>query len=54
MSGGWTAVCWLTMIGLPVGVIFASILWPQRAPKERTVEAIRRRIEDEDRAHRRR
>jgi hypothetical protein len=48
MSGGWIVLGWLVVIGLPLGVLVAVILWPEHIPKDRTVEAIRRRIEAED------
>lgn len=48
MSDGWILVGWLVVIGLPLAVLVAAILWPQRTPKDRTVEAIRRRIEGGD------
>ncbi|WP_255342568.1 hypothetical protein [Nocardia sp. CNY236] len=38
----------MVVIGLPVAVLVTAILWPERIPKDRSVEAIRRRIEDED------
>ncbi|MBF6328503.1 hypothetical protein [Nocardia transvalensis] len=39
----------LTMaVGLPLAVLVGALFWPQRIPKDKTVEAIRRRIEDED------
>ncbi|OXR44376.1 hypothetical protein B7C42_03165 [Nocardia cerradoensis] len=36
-------------VGLPLIVLVAAILWPQRIPKDRTVAAIRQRVEDERR-----
>lgn len=48
MSGGWVCLGWTIVIGLPVAVLVAAILWPPRIPKDRSVEAIRRRIEAED------
>lgn len=38
---------YVIVIGLPLAVIMAAILWPVRIPKDRTVEAIRQRIEGE-------
>ncbi|WP_280484097.1 hypothetical protein [Nocardia farcinica] len=35
-------------VGLPLVVFVAAIFWPERIPPDRTVEAIRARIEDED------
>lgn len=35
-------------VGIPVVVLLAAICWPEQRPPDRTVEAIRRRIEDED------
>ncbi|WP_280305085.1 hypothetical protein [Nocardia neocaledoniensis] len=40
---------WIVVFGLPTTVLFAAILWPQRIPEDRTVDAIRRRVEREDR-----
>ncbi|MFD0363456.1 hypothetical protein ACFQZZ_18570 [Nocardia sp. GCM10030253] len=39
---------WVAVIGLPLAVVFAVIFLPERIPKERTVEAIRQRLEDEE------
>lgn len=36
-------------IGLPLLVLFGAIVWPEPVAPERTVEAIRRRIEAENR-----
>ncbi|MBF6226088.1 hypothetical protein IU470_13385 [Nocardia abscessus] len=33
--------------GPPARVLPGAILWPERVPKDRTVEAIRQRTEDE-------
>ncbi|MFQ6330703.1 hypothetical protein ACLMAL_31820 [Nocardia sp. CWNU-33] len=46
-SNGWIALGWMVVIGLPVAVLVAVILWPERIPKERSVEAIRQRVEAE-------
>ncbi|MGY4099693.1 hypothetical protein ACW2Q0_09050 [Nocardia sp. R16R-3T] len=35
-------------VGLPLLVLIGAIFWPARIPKDRTVEAIKQRIEDED------
>ncbi|WP_433658241.1 hypothetical protein ACQPW1_40335 [Nocardia sp. CA-128927] len=48
MSFGWIVLGWAAVIGLPLAVLVAVILWPEHIPKDRTVQAIRRRIEDED------
>ncbi|WP_158607759.1 hypothetical protein [Nocardia panacis] len=48
MNEGWITLGWVVVFGLPLGVVLAVILWPERIPKDRTVQAIRRRIEDED------
>ncbi|MDR7170061.1 hypothetical protein J2W56_003812 [Nocardia kruczakiae] len=46
---GW-AMCGLVVcVGLPLVVLIATLIVPQRIPKDRKVDAIRRRIEDEDR-----
>jgi hypothetical protein len=34
-----------------IGIYFVIALWPQRVPKDRSVTAIRRRVESERRAH---
>jgi hypothetical protein len=39
---------WIIVFALPVAVIIAAILWPERIPPDRTVDAIRRRVEEED------
>lgn len=36
-------------VGLPLAVLIGAIFWPERTPSDRTVKAIRRRIEDKDR-----
>lgn len=46
----WINVGIAVAIGLPLGVLIAVLVWPERIPKDRTVEAIKRRIEDEDRS----
>ncbi|MEU6563537.1 hypothetical protein [Nocardia nova] len=33
------------------GIYFAIVAWPQRIPKDRTVAAIRHRVESERRTH---
>ncbi|WP_433524874.1 hypothetical protein ACQPZ2_07475 [Nocardia pseudovaccinii] len=35
-------------VGLPLAVFVGAIFWPDRISPDRTVEAIRQRIEDED------
>ncbi|WP_155980736.1 hypothetical protein [Nocardia sp. CNY236] len=47
MNSGWTTLGWVAVVGLPLVVTVAVILWPQRIAKDRTVRAIRRRVEDE-------
>ncbi|WP_305779498.1 hypothetical protein [Nocardia nova] len=49
---GWMFLGWLIVVGLPLTVIVAVILWPERIPEDRTVEGIRRRIEAEDKPRR--
>ncbi|WP_433727230.1 hypothetical protein ACQP0C_35505 [Nocardia sp. CA-129566] len=49
MSSGWIVLGYVVAIGLPLAVIVAVTCWPERIPKDRTVQAIRARIEDEDR-----
>ncbi|WP_433714620.1 hypothetical protein ACQP2U_11230 [Nocardia sp. CA-084685] len=44
----WIALGWVIVLGLPLTVVLAVIFWPERIPKDRTVRAIRQRIEDED------
>ncbi|WP_328409077.1 hypothetical protein [Nocardia sp. NBC_00403] len=44
---GGILIGFIVVIGLPLAVLVAVILWPERIPKERTVEAIRQRVEDE-------
>ncbi|MEV4236433.1 MULTISPECIES: hypothetical protein [unclassified Nocardia] len=43
----WIMLGWVIVFGLPLTVVFAVIFWPERIPKDRTVQAIRQRIEDE-------
>lgn len=47
MNAGWVTLGWVMVFGLPLAVIIAVVLWPERIPKDRTVEAIRQRIEEE-------
>ncbi|MGW4770280.1 hypothetical protein ACWEO2_19815 [Nocardia sp. NPDC004278] len=42
------ALGWMTVFGLPLTVVFAAIFWPERIPKDQTVEAIRRQVESEE------
>ncbi|WP_157121780.1 MULTISPECIES: hypothetical protein [Nocardia] len=46
---GWVLCGLVVCVGLPLGVLIATLIVPQRIPKDRKVDAIRRRIEDEDR-----
>ncbi|WP_156910314.1 hypothetical protein [Nocardia mangyaensis] len=39
-------------IGLPLLVVFGTIVWPEPIPPERTVDAIRRRVESESERNR--
>ncbi|MGW5438585.1 hypothetical protein [Nocardia asteroides] len=50
-----TALGFAVAIGLPLLVLFATIVWPEPIPPDRTVDAIRRRVEAENarRGHRR-
>ncbi|WP_158439813.1 hypothetical protein [Nocardia brasiliensis] len=48
MNDGWILLGWIVVFVLPLVVGVAAIVWPQRVAKDRTVEAIRQRIEDED------
>jgi len=48
VNDGWITLGYAVVIGLPLAVVFAAVFWPERIPKERTVQAIRRRIGDED------
>ncbi|MFF2554152.1 hypothetical protein ACFVUS_24350 [Nocardia sp. NPDC058058] len=50
MSGGWITLGWVIVLGLPLAVVVTVICWPARIPKDRTVRAIRQRVEDEDRS----
>lgn len=43
-----TALGFAVAIGLPLLVLFATIVWPEPIPQDRTVDAIRRRIEAEN------
>ncbi|MEU2106561.1 MULTISPECIES: hypothetical protein [unclassified Nocardia] len=44
----WIIVGFAIAIGLPLVVLVVAILWPERIPQDRTVEAIRQRIKEED------
>ncbi|NKY42079.1 hypothetical protein [Nocardia cerradoensis] len=46
---GWALCGFVVCIGLPLVVLIATLVVPQRIPKDRKVDAIRRRIENEDR-----
>ncbi|NKY26578.1 hypothetical protein [Nocardia gamkensis] len=48
MNNGWIMLGWVLVIGLPLTVVLAVILWPERIPRERSVEGIRESIEHED------
>ncbi|WP_280269173.1 hypothetical protein [Nocardia wallacei] len=49
MSGGmWIVLGWVVVFALPLAVWLWAMFWPERIPPDRTVEAIRRRVEDED------
>ncbi len=48
MNSGWITLGWVTVIGVPLMVLTAVILWPERITKDHSAEAIRRRIEDEN------
>ncbi|WP_155981077.1 hypothetical protein [Nocardia sp. CNY236] len=48
MNGAWLTVGWVIVFCLPLAVLLAAILWPERIPKDRTVQGIRERIEDEN------
>jgi hypothetical protein len=47
ISDEWIMIGIAVAVGLPLSVLAGAILWPERIPKERTVEAIRQRIENE-------
>lgn len=44
----WITLGWVLVFALPGAVLIAVVCWPERLPKDRTVEAIRQHIEDED------
>jgi len=46
---GWALCGFAVCVGLPLSVLVATLIVPQRIPKDRKVDAIRRRIENEDR-----
>ncbi|WP_280382080.1 hypothetical protein [Nocardia wallacei] len=37
----------IVVVSLPMAVFAAAVFWPERLPKDRTVHAIRKRIEQE-------
>lgn len=39
---------WVVAFGVPLAVALWAAFWPERTPDDRSVEAIRQRIEDED------
>jgi hypothetical protein len=43
----WIMLGWVLVFTLPGAVMVGVIFWPERMPKDRTVEAIRQRIADE-------
>ncbi|MGQ4597611.1 hypothetical protein [Nocardia sp. R6R-6] len=43
------AVLWVVAVGLPLAVWLWAMLWPERIPRDRSVDGIRERIEDEER-----
>ncbi|AHH19705.1 hypothetical protein NONO_c49210 [Nocardia nova SH22a] len=49
MKDLWIALGWLVVVGLPLTVLVAVIVWPERIPKDRTVEGIRCQIDAEGR-----
>ncbi|MEU6562865.1 hypothetical protein [Nocardia nova] len=49
MNELWIAVGWVVVVGLPLTVLVVVIVWPERIPKDRTVDGIRCRIDAEDR-----
>ncbi len=48
IGDGWIVAGIAVAVGLPLGVLIAVLVWPERIPKDRSVEAIRQRIESED------
>ncbi|MEG8182083.1 hypothetical protein [Nocardia terpenica] len=46
----WVTLGLLLLASLTVSVVvyLVAVLWPQRLPKDRSVQEIRRRIEEED------
>ncbi|MFI2284237.1 hypothetical protein [Nocardia beijingensis] len=51
--GAVIALGFIVAVGLPLVVLALAILWPERIPEDRTVDAIRQRIEGEDRSQNR-
>jgi hypothetical protein len=47
-ADAWIILGFVVVIGLPLVVFVVAILWPERVPQDRTVEAIRQRIEKEE------
>lgn len=43
------ALGWVLVFALPIAVIIGVIVWPERIPPDRTVDAIRERVEAERR-----
>ncbi|MEU8899941.1 hypothetical protein [Nocardia sp. NPDC048505] len=48
MTGAWLLLGWIVVFGLPLVVAIAAIAWQPRIPKDRSVDGIRRRIDEED------
>ncbi|MFC6012688.1 hypothetical protein [Nocardia lasii] len=46
-GGAVIALGWVVVVGLPLAVLGAAILWPERIPRDRSVDGIRERIETE-------
>ncbi|MFD8098034.1 hypothetical protein ACFV24_00715 [Nocardia fluminea] len=42
-----TTLGFVVAIGLPLAVLVGVVLWPERIPPDRTVDAIQRRVEAE-------
>ncbi|WP_433664515.1 hypothetical protein ACQPW1_21620 [Nocardia sp. CA-128927] len=54
MTNGWVFVLVLiAVLGACILVYAAIVCWPQRIPKDQSVNGIRERIEDEERQKRR-
>ncbi|MGW4770795.1 hypothetical protein ACWEO2_22485 [Nocardia sp. NPDC004278] len=44
----WTLFGLTVAVGLPLAVILGTVFWPTQIPKDKSVDGIRQRIEDED------